>query len=248
MIQKCAPHERGPCAPKFEERSHEETLHQEGCARRAAWALAKICTSSRIRTKLRFTPFEARVVPVPTSKKTRGARIRGRFRSVNAHDEQKNKLRWIGHFAKVQEHHCGAYSQWRSANPRGGTSVRSRSESVHNCATTRGNAGSLITGKTLRRSRILVRVGQRSKTTVHQRREDNYVQNGQFRTSCRSRVVRQFWTLFVLYIAATAGLSHSRKLERITFQNPKQKQKEGWQSRFGRPFARSSWVVGGVHK
>ena len=44
IIQKCAPHESSPCAPKFEERSHEETLIQEGCARRAAWNLAKnIC-------------------------------------------------------------------------------------------------------------------------------------------------------------------------------------------------------------
>ena len=29
IIQKCALHERGPCAPKFGESSHEETLHQE---------------------------------------------------------------------------------------------------------------------------------------------------------------------------------------------------------------------------
>ena len=41
IIQKCAPHERSPCAPKFGERLHEETLIQEGCARKAAWDLAK---------------------------------------------------------------------------------------------------------------------------------------------------------------------------------------------------------------
>ena len=40
IIPKCGPHQRGPCAPKFGERSHEETLHQEGCVRRAAWDLA----------------------------------------------------------------------------------------------------------------------------------------------------------------------------------------------------------------
>ena len=34
---------------------------------------------------------------------------------------------------------------------------------------------------------------------------------------------------------------------RITLNNPKQKSKEGWQSRFIRPFARFSWMVGGVH-
>ena len=55
IIQKCAPHERGSCAPKFEDRSHEETLNQERCARKAAWDFAKkTFASSRIRTKLGF--------------------------------------------------------------------------------------------------------------------------------------------------------------------------------------------------
>ena len=49
IIQECAPHERSP----FGERPHEETLHQERCARKAAWDFAKIFTSSRIQTKLR---------------------------------------------------------------------------------------------------------------------------------------------------------------------------------------------------
>ena len=40
FLQKCAPHERSPSAPKFEEKSHEETLHQERCARKAVWDLA----------------------------------------------------------------------------------------------------------------------------------------------------------------------------------------------------------------
>ena len=41
IIQKCEPHERSPCAPKFEEKSYEETLTHEQCARKAAWDLAK---------------------------------------------------------------------------------------------------------------------------------------------------------------------------------------------------------------
>ena len=55
IIQKFEPHERSPCAPKFEERSQEETLHQESCARREALDLATIFASSRMRRKLRFT-------------------------------------------------------------------------------------------------------------------------------------------------------------------------------------------------
>ena len=82
-----------------------------------------------------------RVMMAPTSKKTRGARIRSRFRSINAHDEQKRlKLIWIGYFAKIQKHHCGAYSQWWSAYKRRSTSIRSRSKSIRDSAITWRNA------------------------------------------------------------------------------------------------------------
>ena len=37
VIQKGEAHERNPCAPKFEERTLEETSRQEECARKAAW-------------------------------------------------------------------------------------------------------------------------------------------------------------------------------------------------------------------
>ena len=36
IFQKCEPHERNPCVPRFEERSHEETSRQESPARKAA--------------------------------------------------------------------------------------------------------------------------------------------------------------------------------------------------------------------
>ena len=62
-------HERGPCAPKFEERALEETLQQERCARRVPWDLAKNVY------KLKHTGEAS-------------------FRSVDAHAEQKRfKLR-----------------------------------------------------------------------------------------------------------------------------------------------------------
>ena len=85
IIPKCAPHERSPCAPKFEERAHEEILHQERCARGVAWNLAKIFTSPIMRTKLRFIllfkPGQCRR-PLRT-------RVRSRSRSIRAHAEQK---------------------------------------------------------------------------------------------------------------------------------------------------------------
>ena len=41
MICPGDPHQRNPNAPKFEDRSQEETEWQERCAREAAWRLAK---------------------------------------------------------------------------------------------------------------------------------------------------------------------------------------------------------------
>ena len=56
VIHKCKPLKRNPSAPKFEERSQEETLHHERCSRRAAWDLAKnVYKLKKIRIKLRFT-------------------------------------------------------------------------------------------------------------------------------------------------------------------------------------------------
>ena len=40
VIQKCEPHERNLCAPRIEERTQDEPLHQERCARKIAWDLA----------------------------------------------------------------------------------------------------------------------------------------------------------------------------------------------------------------
>ena len=41
VIEKEEPHERNPCAPKFEERTPEETSRQEEYATKAAWNLAR---------------------------------------------------------------------------------------------------------------------------------------------------------------------------------------------------------------
>ena len=124
--------------------------------------------------------------------KTRGARIRSWFRSINAHDEQKIiKLSWNGHSKKVQNPFSGVDCHWGSAHPRGGTSVRSWLESVRNRAITRGNACCPIARQALRRPRILQSVGQRSKATIDQTREEDSMQDGKFRVCCPRIVVKQ---------------------------------------------------------
>ena len=70
IIQKCAPHGRSPCAPKFGERSHEETLHQERCARKAAWDLTKNIYMLKNSDKATFhIPGEAKVMSTPIASK-----------------------------------------------------------------------------------------------------------------------------------------------------------------------------------
>ena len=69
IIHKCE-HEHSPCAPEFGERSHEETLHQERCARGVARNLANTIYKLKNADKTTFyTPIEAKVMLAPTSRR-----------------------------------------------------------------------------------------------------------------------------------------------------------------------------------
>ena len=92
----------------------------------------------------------------------------------------------------------------------------------------------LSLAKFLRRPRMFLWVGQRSKATVDQRGEDNCMQNGQLGTSCRSRVIHQFWKQFVVNIdiagfvvnkssSRTRWRTSPTNVVRVTLWNPKQK-------------------------
>ena len=54
MICPGEPHRRNPNAPKFEDRSQEETEWQERCAREAAWRLAKNILKLKEKNKAAF--------------------------------------------------------------------------------------------------------------------------------------------------------------------------------------------------
>ena len=62
------PHERGPNAPKFEDRSQEETERQEQGAREAAWKLAKSVLKLKEHERATFfSPSENRCLPASKS-------------------------------------------------------------------------------------------------------------------------------------------------------------------------------------
>ena len=63
------PHQRSPNAPKFEDRSQEETEWQEQSAREAAWKLAKSVLKLKENERATFfSPSENRCLPAPTLK------------------------------------------------------------------------------------------------------------------------------------------------------------------------------------
>ena len=69
MICPGEPHQRSPNAPKFEDRSQEETEWQELGAREAAWKLAKSVFKFKEKNKATFfSPSENRCLPASTLK------------------------------------------------------------------------------------------------------------------------------------------------------------------------------------
>ena len=122
------------------------------------------------------------------AKITGGANMRGWFQSISAPADHKVSSAELETPSKVQEPYNGSNSQWWSANKARSTSKRSRSWPVHDSAITWTCTCESIAWKTLQRTQTLPWVGQRSRTTVAQTREENFKQLVQLRTYCRYRL------------------------------------------------------------
>ena len=90
VIQRADPHERSPHAQKFEDGSQEETLKQERCARRNAWALAKhVHHKFEEKDKATFySPSEVWCLPAPSFNENR-ENNGGGFWGLDADSEQE---------------------------------------------------------------------------------------------------------------------------------------------------------------
>ena len=146
IIQKCEPHERCPCAPKFVERSQQDTLQQERCARRVAWNLASFFDSnSRILEKATIyflvedweTKNDASAGTYFTI--ARGEREFAVDSGASKHMLSRKNLSSDEMDApkRSRHSHSGHDGQWGSANIRGGTHTCSRSWFIRNSAITR---------------------------------------------------------------------------------------------------------------
>ena len=142
-----------------------------------------------------YTLFEAKVMAAFTSKSAEEREfVVDSGASLHMLSKKKLEIRRIGYFAKIQNPYCGTYSQWRSAHNRGGTSLRSRS--IRDCAIRR-NVCCSIAWKTLRRPRIFLWAGHRSKTTVDQGK-----------TSCAKRITLHL-SLVVPGLSTSSGCTSS---------------------------------------
>ena len=83
------PHQRSPNAPKFEDRSQEQTEWQEQGAREAAWKLAKSALKVKVDERAPFfSPSESRCLLASTMKPEEREFFCG-LRSVDAYDQHK---------------------------------------------------------------------------------------------------------------------------------------------------------------
>ena len=175
--------------------------------------------------------------------KTRRTIIRSRFRPIIAHAEQKQiKLRWTGYFAKVQKP----------------TVVGTANGEVQTNEEVKYTFTILISSwqSNYSKKRLLPRVDQRSK---------NHGCPKKGRQLYAKRTI-SYLLLFQGYQPVLGAIRRQHRHRKICLQqvqlksrsdglapgkwcrpniNNKPKLKEGWQSRFGWPFARSSWMDGG---
>ena len=103
--QKCAPHERSPCAPKFEDRSHGETLTQERWARRAAVNVVKnIYRFENSDQATFYVPGEVKGMSTPITAKRPEERtfVVDSRASIHMMSKKRIKLTRDGHSENVQ--------------------------------------------------------------------------------------------------------------------------------------------------
>ena len=192
------PHQRSPNAPKFENRSQEETEWQEQGARGAAWKLAKSVLKFKEKNRATFfSPSDIRCLLASTLKPEEREFVVDSGASMHMiskkdlHDAERDKL---------TKSCCRI------------TVITANGEvQTHEEATVYVKAlGIFLTVKVLENTPAVLslgklchenglRVDQRSKTTSHVKRYSDTVQHGQLRSDISSRLVNEFFFRFSFF-------------------------------------------------
>ena len=194
------PRQRNPNAPKFEDRSQEETEWQERCAREAAWLLAKSILKFKEKNKTAFfSPSENWCLPAPSNL---GPEEREFVENSGAsmHMISKKDLNSAEmDTLTTSSSHTTVITANGEVQTHEEATVCQRIGYIPDNESPRGYASSFIAWKALRRKRIFLLVDQRSKTTSHQKRASDTVQHGELRSDRGSRLVSKFFVQFSFF-------------------------------------------------
>ena len=194
------PHQRRPKAPKFEDRSQEETEWQEQGAREAAWRLAKNLLKMKGEKQSNIFLTFGKEVPARIKSWTWGTRICCRLRRVDAYDQQRGlDWSWNGFFDEFEQSYDSHNRQWRSADAWRGNSVHQRTGYILDYESPRKHASSIVAWKALRWKRTFLWMDQWSKTTSYEKRDSDTMQYGELRSyrgyRLVSNIVLRFWSV-----------------------------------------------------
>ena len=108
------PHQRKPNAPKFEDRSQEETERQERYAREAAWKMARSILKLKEKYKTTFfSPSENWCLPSPSTIKPEEREfVVDSGASMHMISKKKFEFRRIGNRDDINKSDDGYHSQW----------------------------------------------------------------------------------------------------------------------------------------
>ena len=195
-------HQRNPNAPKFEDRSQEETEWQERCAREAAWRLAKKILKLKEKHETTFFSFSENWCLFALSTLQPEERlfvVDSERRCTWLAKKDLNSAEWIGNRDDIEKSDDGFHSQWWSADAWRGHSLWQRFGYILDYASPRGYASSCIAWKALRWTRIFIRVVQRSKTTSHYKRYSDTARHGELRSDRGSWFIIEFFLKLVFF-------------------------------------------------
>ena len=196
-----APHQRGPNAPEFEDRSQEETEWQEQGARRSSVEAGQKCVQIEGAPKSSILLTFGKWVPACINSLTWGTRICCRLRSINACDQQKGpEWCWNGYFDEVVQSNDSHHRQWRSADVWRDNDVCRRIGHFlldFEIESPREHASSIVARKVLQWKRIFLRMDQWSKTTSHQERNSDYLWHRELRSNRGSWLDKFFLDIFI---------------------------------------------------
>ena len=235
-------------------------MHQERCARRAAWDFSKIIYRLKNTEKLRFNSYWSKDNAGTYFKKKPEEREFVVNSEASMHMMRKKtyaQMNWI--LCEDPGTLCLLTANGE-VHKRGSRSIRSLSWSLRDSASTRLNACCFYRLELCGDHGYSCEWVSGQKTKGDQRGEDDFMQNGQLRTSCCSRNFSTSSGGNSSSTSTSQDLSSTSPAQersgelapRVWCGSPsetlKKKEKEGWQSRCGQPFSRSSWMVGGGHR